>query len=162
MLNRLAAIPHIRRVRIHTRLPVVLPARITPALVATLTGSRLPIVMVLHSNHAQELDDSVAVACQTLRHAGITLLNQSVLLRDINDTVAALAALSERLFELGVLPYYLHLLDRVRGAAHFEVDDDRARQLQTSLRARLPGYLLPRFVREIAREPYKVPLDHYS
>jgi EF-P beta-lysylation protein EpmB len=162
VIDRLGAIPHIRRVRIHTRLPVVLPTRITPALITALTQGHLRIVMVLHSNHAQELDESVAAACQTLRHAGVTLLNQSVLLRGINDDVDTLAALSERLFELGVLPYYLHLLDRVRGAAHFEVDDDRARQLQTSLRARLPGYLLPRFVREIAREPYKVPLDHYS
>ena len=158
VIESLAAMPHIRRVRVHSRLPIVLPNRMTFPLIAALTSTRLPIVLVIHANHAQELDASVAVACRQLRQAGITLLNQAVLLHDINDDADTLVALSDQLFAIGVLPYYLHLLDRVRGAAHFEVAESTARDLQARLRARLPGYLVPRFVREIAGESYKRPL----
>jgi len=115
-------------------------------------------VVVLHANHANELDADVAAACVRLREAGATLLNQSVLLRGINDEADALAALSERLFACGVLPYYLHQLDRVRGTAHFEVPDARARELVDSLRARLPGYLVPRLVRELPGAGAKTPV----
>lgn len=154
----LAGIPHVARLRIHTRLPVVLPERVDDAFLAWLSALPLQKVVVLHANHANEFDAVVDAACAKLRSAGATLLNQSVLLRGINDDEAALAALSERLFAAGVLPYYLHQLDRVRGAAHFEVDDARALDLVERLRARLPGYLVPKLVREVAGDPAKRPL----
>ena len=154
----LAPIPHLRRLRIHTRLPVVLPERVDDEFERWLAHLPWPTSIVLHANHANELDASVAAACRRLRDSGATLLNQSVLLRGVNDTVAALADLSARLFDCGVLPYYLHQLDRVAGAAHFEVDEARARHLLAELRARLPGYLVPRLVREVAGEHGKTPL----
>jgi EF-P beta-lysylation protein EpmB len=154
----LAAVPHVRRLRIHTRLPVVLPERVDAEFTAWLAALPLQRVVVLHANHPNEIDEAVVGACRRLRAAGATLLNQAVLLRGVNDDADALAALSERLFEAGVLPYYLHQLDRVAGAAHFEVPDARALALQEALRARLPGYLVPRLVREIAGTPSKRPL----
>lgn len=156
--GELGTIPHLKRLRLHTRLPVVLPQRITPALVQLLSGSRLQTLMVLHANHANELSPSVTQALQPLRRHGVNLLNQSVLLRGINDDVDALAELSERLFSSGILPYYLHLLDRVDGAAHFEVEDRHARELYGQLLARLPGYLVPKLVREIAGHASKTPI----
>lgn len=158
LVERLAALPHLRRLRVHTRLPVTIPARITPALLDWLTGTRLQPIVVLHANHARELDASVAAALVPLRRAGVPLLNQAVLLRGVNDDAAALAELSTRLFECGVLPYYLHQLDRVRGAAHFDVPVRRARALLRTLRQSLPGYLVPKLVREIAGEASKTPL----
>ncbi len=143
-------ITHLQRLRIHTRLPIVLPERVDAALLAWLGATRLKPVMVLHANHAQEFDTRVDAALVLLREAGVCLLNQSVLLRGVNDSVAALRALSERLFAAGVLPYYLHLLDRVQGAAHFDVHAARARALLLELATQLPGYLLPRLVREQA------------
>ena len=140
------------------RLPVVLPERVDTEFCAWLRGLPWLVAIVLHANHANELDANVAAACARLRDTGATLLNQSVLLRGINDSVDALATLSARLFDCGALPYYLHQLDRVAGAAHFAVNDDDARALIEALRARLPGYLLPRLVREIAGEPHKTPL----
>lgn len=154
-LDGLDAIPHLRRLRVHTRQIVVLPERVDAGLLDRLARTRLSTVIVLHANHANELDASVAAACARLREQGITLLNQAVLLAGVNDEVGALQALSERLFEIGVLPYYLHLLDRVDGAAHFEVDETRARALMAALSARLPGYLLPRLARETAGAPAK-------
>ncbi|HEY0197632.1 MAG TPA: EF-P beta-lysylation protein EpmB [Rhodanobacter sp.] len=154
----LADLPHVTRLRIHTRLPVVLPERIDGPLLAWLATLPLQKVVVLHANHANELDARVDVACSLLREAGCTVLNQSVLLRGINDDVDTLADLSERLFAAGALPYYLHQLDRVRGVAHFEVDDARALTLVDGLRARLPGYLVPRLVREVSGEMSKRPL----
>jgi EF-P beta-lysylation protein EpmB len=151
-------IPHLRRLRIHTRLPVVLPERVDDALLAWMAGTRLKIVVVIHANHANEVDADVCRAAHALADAGATLLNQSVLLRGVNDSAAALAALSERLFEAGVLPYYLHLLDRVQGAGHFEVDVDEAQAILAGLRAVLPGYLVPRLVREEAGAPAKSPI----
>ncbi len=151
----LADLPQVIRLRIHTRLPVVLPERIDAPLLAWLRELPLQKVLVLHANHANELDASVDAACARLRDAGVSLLNQSVLLRGINDDADALAALSERLFAAGVLPYYLHQLDRVQGTAHFEVDDARALALVDALRTRLPGYLVPRLVREVRGEPSK-------
>ena len=155
LLERLDAIPHLRRLRIHTRLPVVLPARVTEGLIALLARSRLRPVMVLHINHAQEIDAHLRAAFARLRDAGVSLLNQSVLLSGVNDTEEALAELSEALFDAGVLPYYLHQLDRVAGAHHFAVSDVQALTLIERLRGRLPGYLVPRLARETAGHPSK-------
>jgi L-lysine 2,3-aminomutase len=152
LIAGLGAIEHVARIRIHTRLPVVLPERIDPGfLEAWNAAPRLQRVMVIHANHANELLDArdVRLALEALRRDGSTLLNQSVLLRGVNDSVTALADLSEALFAHGVLPYYLHVLDPVRGAAHFDVPDDEARQLVARLTDRLPGYLVPRLVREV-------------
>jgi len=158
LTRSLADLPHIIRLRIHSRLPVVLPERVDDAFIGWLTAVPLQKVVVLHANHANELDASVDAACARLRAAGATVLNQSVLLRGINDDADTLAELSERLFAAGVLPYYLHQLDRVQGAAHFEVDDKRALALMEALRARLPGYLVPRLVREVGGDASKRPL----
>lgn len=151
----LDARPWLRRLRLHTRVPVVLPARVDDRLTAWLSATRLQVVVVLHANHGNEIDDGVAAACARLRASGATLLNQAVLLAGINDSADALVRLSERLFAAGVLPYYLHILDRVAGAAHFDVDTPKAQDLMRMLAARLPGYLVPRLVREIAGEPAK-------
>ncbi|WP_240936148.1 EF-P beta-lysylation protein EpmB [Billgrantia bachuensis] len=158
LIERLEAIPHLKRLRLHTRLPVVIPDRVDDALLGWLGATRLQKVVVLHINHANEIDKAVIDACARLKAAGATLLNQSVLLRNVNDSVDALAQLSERLFEAGVLPYYLHVLDPVAGAAHFDVPDEEARELVAGLREELPGFLLPRLVREIPGEASKTPL----
>ena len=151
----LAAIAHVRRLRIHSRLPIVLPERVDAELLHWLAALPWPLAFVVHANHANEFDASVDAALARLRGAGAHLLNQAVLLRGVNDDVETLAALSERGFDAGVLPYYLHQLDRVQGAAHFEVDDARALALRDELRARLPGYLVPRLVREVAGDSGK-------
>ncbi len=158
LVDDLASMAHVMRLRVHTRLPVVIPARINPDLISWLGGGRLRPVLVLHCNHPRELDANVAAALAQLREAGIPLLNQSVLLAGINDNGDTLVELSKRLFELGVMPYYLHLLDRVSGAAHFEVTSDRARALLGDLLARLPGYLVPRLVRDQAGAASKLPV----
>lgn len=160
LAQALDEIAHLRRLRIHTRLPVVLPSRVDTPLLAWLSQGRLPRVIVLHINHAQELADTeVVAALAALRRSGATLLNQAVLLRGVNDTAHALGALSEALFSAGVLPYYLHQLDRVQGAAHFEVPDAEALALLAEVRMRLPGYLVPRLVREVAGAPAKLPVE---
>jgi EF-P beta-lysylation protein EpmB len=151
----LRCIPHVRRLRIHTRWPVVLPERIDAELCAWLERLPWPVTVVLHANHANEIDTHVASACKRLRAAGAVLLNQAVLLRGVNDTPEALQALSEALAANAVLPYYLHLLDRVTGAAHFEVGERRARALIRALRSELPGYLVPRLAREVAGKDSK-------
>lgn len=165
LLAEIGDIAHVQRVRVHTRLPVVLPERIDAGFVAAWTSvRRLQRVMVIHANHAQELRDArdVQASLQALRDCGTTLLNQSVLLRGVNDDIAALADLSESLFAAGVLPYYLHVLDRVRGAAHFDVPEDEALRLHAGLTARLPGYLVPRLVREVPGAPAKTMLQPAS
>ncbi|MFC6841633.1 EF-P beta-lysylation protein EpmB [Xanthomonas theicola] len=149
LTDALAAMPQLKRLRIHSRLPVVLPERVDAPLLAWLRGLPWPLAFVIHANHANEFDPSVDAALAQLRDAGAQLLNQAVLLRGVNDSVEALTALSERSFAAGVLPYYLHQLDRVEGVAHFEVDDATARALHRALAARLSGYLLPTLVREI-------------
>ncbi len=146
--SELARISHLKRLRIHTRLPVVIPQRVTRELLDWTSANRLQTVMVIHSNHPAELDQFVASGLGKLKDAGISLLNQSVLLAGVNDSVPVLTELSKRLFELGVLPYYLHLLDRVAGAGHFDVPITKAAELYQQLQAQLPGYLLPRLVRE--------------
>ncbi|WP_089730167.1 EF-P beta-lysylation protein EpmB [Modicisalibacter muralis] len=158
LVEQLDGIPNLVRLRIHTRLPVVIPDRVDGALLGWLSATRLQTVMVLHINHANEIDASVVDACARLRAAGATLLNQSVLLRGVNDSIDTLAELSERLFAAGVLPYYLHVLDPVAGAAHFDVPDDEAIRLVDALRQRLAGFLLPRLVREVPGERSKTPL----
>ncbi|NBW85806.1 MAG: EF-P beta-lysylation protein EpmB [Planctomycetia bacterium] len=156
IVARLDALPHVRRLRIHTRLPIVLPARVSDGLLEVLAGSRLARIVVVHANHPAELDDSVAEALRRLAVLPCTLLNQAVLLGGVNDSADVLRALSERLVELGVLPYYLHMLDRVRGAAHFEVTEARARELHGALRDTLPGYAVPRLAREVPGAAAKV------
>ncbi|MCL1525370.1 EF-P beta-lysylation protein EpmB [Xanthomonas nasturtii] len=158
LTDALAAIPHLKRLRIHSRLPIVLPERVDALLLAWLRSLPWPVAFVLHANHANEFDAAVDAAMRALRDTGAHLLNQAVLLRGVNDSVDALAALSERSFAAGVLPYYLHQLDRVAGVAHFEVDDARARALHTELATRLSGYLVPRLVREIPGDTGKRPL----
>lgn len=158
LIERLDAIGHLRRLRLHTRIPVVLPSRVTPGLLRLLTQSRLRPVVVIHANQAGELGQDAARALTALGAAQIPLFNQSVLLRGINDNAQVLAALGERLFDLGVVNYYLHQLDRVAGSAHFEVSDSEALAVMDALREQLPGYLMPRLVREIPGEPSKTPL----
>lgn len=158
LCSQLQAIPHLRRLRVHTRLPIVLPERVTPSLLELLTAGPLTPIIVVHSNHPRELSGSCGQALRKLVLAGCTVLNQAVLLRGINDDVETLAELSERLVDLGVMPYYLHQLDRVIGTAHFEVPEARGLELIAALRPRLPGYAIPQFVREIAGAPHKVPI----
>jgi len=158
LTQALAVIPHLKRLRIHSRLPVVLPERVDAGLLGWLRALPWPVALVIHANHANEFDAQVDAALADLRGAGVSLLNQAVLLRGVNDNLDALVALSERSFAAGVLPYYLHQLDRVAGVAHFEVDDARAMALHSQLRARLSGYLVPRLVREVAGDTGKRPL----
>ncbi|HEY9546753.1 MAG TPA: EF-P beta-lysylation protein EpmB [Solimonas sp.] len=155
LVSALDEIKHLKRLRIHTRQPIVLPERIDDRPLAWLDRTRLQTVFVLHANHSAALDESVRNALLPLRQRGIVLLNQSVLLRGVNDDADALSALSQRLFECGVLPYYLHLLDRVQGAAHFDLPESEAQQLMRVLSSRLSGYLLPKLVREISGAPAK-------
>ncbi|MGH8079175.1 MAG: EF-P beta-lysylation protein EpmB [Lysobacter sp.] len=158
LTDALRPIAHLKRLRIHTRLPVVLPERVDAALSQWLQDLPWPVAVVLHANHANEFDAEVDAAMQRLRVAGATLLNQAVLLRGVNDSVEALAALSERSYAAGVLPYYLHQLDRVQGSAHFEITDEAARALHRALAARISGYLVPKLVREVTGDPGKRPL----
>jgi EF-P beta-lysylation protein EpmB len=155
LFERLGRLPQLRRLRLHTRLPLVLPDRVDARLIEQLRNLPQDVVMVLHANHAQEFDREVDAACSRLRAAGLTLLNQSVLLAGINDAPDTLEALSRRLFAAGVLPYYLHLPDPVQSTGHFEVNAARAKHLLSSLHGRLPGYLVPRLVREEAGKPGK-------
>ncbi len=159
LVDALEKIPHLKRLRIHTRLPVVIPARITEGLCQILADTRLQVLMVSHINHVQEIDDELRYGMQMLKRAGVTLLNQSVLLRDVNDDAQTLADLSNALFDVGILPYYLHVLDKVQGAAHFFVSDEEARVLVRQLLAMVSGYMVPKLAREIGGEPSKTPLD---
>ena len=159
LTTQIEAIPHIKRLRIHTRLPVVIPSRITTELISWFTQTRLKPVMVLHVNHANEIDTGLAKSMQKLKQAGVTLLNQAVLLKGINDTADQQIALNEGLFEIGVMPYYLHVLDKVQGAEQFDSADSKAKELMRELIKRQPGYLVPKLVREIGGQPGKTPLD---
>lgn len=156
--NALARLPHLKRLRIHSRVPVTLPARVDEGLIEWLTQLPWPVVLVVHANHAREFDEHVGAAISRLRSASVTVFNQAVLLNGVNDDPDALAELMETGFEAGVIPYYLHLLDRVSGAARFETGSDRIPGLIEALRRRLPGYLVPRLVRETAGTPYKLPV----
>lgn len=158
LVDAITDIPHVKRLRVHTRLPIVIPERVTDELVDILRGTRLTPVVVVHANHANEIDAPVAVAFAKISDAGIPLLNQAVLLRGVNDTIAAQAALCEKLVDHRVLPYYLHQLDRVAGAAHFEVPLETGRRITAELREQLPGYAVPRFVAELPAELSKTVL----
>jgi KamA family protein len=158
LCGRLDRIPHLDRLRIHTRLPIVLPERLTAALLELLRGLRMRSIVVVHANHPAEIAGDCALALARLVHSGLTVLNQSVLLRSINDSADVLADLSERLVNCGVLPYYLHQLDPVTGTAHYRVSVRRGRRLVAELRRRLPGYAVPRYVREERGEAHKSPL----
>jgi len=158
LAERLAAIPHLRRLRVHTRWPIVLPERVDEQLLTWMTGTRLQTVVVVHTNHPQELDEPTSAALRRLVRAGLLVFNQAVLLRGVNDDPRPLAELCLRLIELGVIPYYLHQLDRVRGAAHFEVPESRGQEILAELRAQLPGYAVPRYVREVPGAPSKLPM----
>ena len=155
LIDQLEAISHVKRLRFHTRLPIMIPQRVTVRLTERLQRFKGQVLMVIHCNHANEIDDRVAVAIAGLKRAGVTLLNQSVLLKGINDDADALVGLSNRLLETGVLPYYLHQLDRVNGAGHFEVPRERGVQLIAEMRTRLSGYGVPRYVKEEPGEPNK-------
>lgn len=158
LTEALAAVPHIKRLRIHTRMPIVLPSRVTQALLGWLASLPWPVAMVIHANHANEFDASVDEALAAVSQTGVRVFNQAVLLRGINDTEEALANLMERGFDAGAIPYYLHRLDRVKGAHRYAVDDDKAKALIEQLRVRLSGYLVPRLVWEKQGAPYKIPL----
>jgi len=158
LLDQLEAIPHIKRIRLHTRTPVVLPQRFTDKLIERLSSSSKSICVVLHANHPNEITQELAAALAPLKNSGVSLLNQSVLLKGINDSSAILSELSEKLFSVSVLPYYCHLLDPVQGAAHFDVETLAAEHIEAELKATLPGYLVPKFVREVPHASSKVAL----
>ena len=160
MLNhfstKLTLIPHIKRLRIHSRMPVVLPERITEDLVRAITRTKFKTILITHANHPHEIDGEMKSAMHLLSKAGITLLNQSVLLKDINDSASVLIQLSECLFDAGILPYYLHVLDKVKGSAHFDLDRARASELHWELVKQLPGFLVPKLVCEQPGAPAKI------
>lgn len=158
LAERLAAIPHLKRLRVHSRVPIVIPSRVNNELLAWMRGTRLAPIMVVHSNHPREIDSDVAAALSRMVDAGIVVLNQAVLLRGVNDDFETLRGLCETLVNLRVMPYYLHQLDRVTGAAHFLVEESRGRELIEQLRASLPGYAVPKYVAEIAGHTSKSPL----
>ncbi|MBM3971835.1 MAG: EF-P beta-lysylation protein EpmB [Planctomycetes bacterium] len=162
VVRRLESIPHLRRLRWHTRLPIVLPDRVTLEWLDMLTSTRLTSIVVVHANHPHELVADCALALRQLTQSGVMTLNQAVLLRGVNDAVETLVGLSERLIDLGIKPYYLHQLDRVAGTAHFEVPEETGLRLMAELRQRLPGYAVPQYVREAPGQPFKVPLVERS
>ncbi len=158
LLRRLAAIPHVRKVRFHTRFPIGIPERLNEAFRAMLSSIPLQFWFVIHANHPRELDQDVLQALKEIQRLGIPVLNQCVLLRDVNDDVDVLTELCELLIDNGITPYYLHQLDRVQGAAHFEVTEERGLKLVAELATRLPGYAVPRYVKEISGMPSKTPI----
>ena len=159
LIDNIEKIAHVKRLRIHSRLPVVIPNRVTQELVNLLKDSRLKTAIVLHINHANEIDDDFIDALEPLRAARIPLFNQSVLLKGINDNSEILIALSEQLFDAGIQPYYLHLFDQVQGAAHFDVKEQDAVDIVKGMLAALPGFLMPKLVREIAGQASKTPIN---
>ncbi|MCH2364200.1 MAG: KamA family radical SAM protein, partial [Planctomycetes bacterium] len=158
LVERLDRIPHLQRLRIHSRLPIVIPARVTDGLLSTLRTSRLAPVVVVHSNHPAELDTATGEALRRFINAGVPVLNQAVLLKGVNDDADVLAELSERLVNLAAMPYYLHQLDPVTGSLHFQVPVERGLEIIAALRRRLPGYAVPRYVQEIPGEAHKIDL----
>ena len=156
IVEELAKIPHIKRLRIHTRMPIAIPQRITDEMIGWLTSTRLQPIVVTHCNHPNEIDEDVAAALNKLRNKNIQLLNQGTLLKDVNDSAEVLAQLSEKLFSNGVMPYYLHLLDRVQGAAHFEISEEQAQRIMGELSQQCSGYLVPKLARESAGKESKI------
>lgn len=162
MLNMIAEIPNVTVVRFHTRVPIALPERITNNLITTLTATRLNIVLVTHCNHPQELQSDNLAAIKKLKSANIILFNQSVLLNNINNNADTLIKLSYKLLDYGIIPYYLHMLDKVYGSHRFLVPDEKAISIHQELLTKLPGYLVPRLVREVPDMPYKIPISAHS
>lgn len=158
LMERIAEIPHVKRLRFHTRFPIGIPERLDASFLELLARARLQIVFIIHCNHPQELDAGVLAALKNVQRLGIPVLNQAVLLRGVNDNLATLKALCEKLADHGILPYYLHQLDRVQGAAHFEVPENQGLTLISELAKQLSGYAVPRYVKEIAGEPHKTPI----
>jgi KamA family protein len=158
LLEELDKIPHVRVIRFHTRFPIGIPERIDEAFLTHLAQIKKQMVFVLHINHPKELDDDVAIALKKLARLGLPLFCQSVLLKEVNDSVEVLASLCERLVECGITPYYLHQLDQVKGASRFAVDQSKGLALIEKLMERLPGYAVPRYVKEIPGSPSKTPL----
>lgn len=159
ILTRLESVPQITTIRLHTRVPVMIPERLDKALLERLQSSRCKIVLIIHANHANEIDDETAFYLQRAKMAGLTLLNQSVVLKGVNDDVATLTTLSETLWQAGVLPYYLHVLDKVAGAGHFYVPDEQVIEIYWQLLANCSGYLVPKLVREMPNIPFKMPIN---
>jgi len=156
LVQKIEEIGHIKRLRIHTRIPVVAPEMVNKDVVTWLGGISLPVIMVIHCNHSNELSTEVVTTLSHLTRAGVRLFNQSVLLKGINDNPHTLAELSKKLFYAGVQPYYLNLLDRAHGTAHFEVSDELAREISATLHTLLPGYLIPKVVRDKGKSTGKV------
>lgn len=159
LIDHIADISHIKRLRIHSRLPVVIPARVTEQLASILEGTRLQVILVTHINHAQEINQALSDALHRLKKANVTLLNQGVMLKGVNDSVEAQVGLSEALFDAGILPYYMHVLDKVQGAAHFFVSDEKAKAIMAKVIEQVSGYLVPKLTREIGGRSSKTPLD---
>ncbi|MDE1243328.1 EF-P beta-lysylation protein EpmB [Vibrio aestuarianus] len=159
LINSISQIPHIKRLRIHSRLPVVIPARITDSLCELLQETRLQVILVTHINHANEISLELKQQMSRLRAINVTLLNQGVLLKGVNDNIKAQVELSETLFDAGILPYYLHVLDKVQGAAHFFVSDQQAKDIMAGVIEQVSGYLVPKLTREIGGHSSKTPLD---
>lgn len=159
LISEAEKIPHLQRIRIHSRLPIVIPARITDALCQRFAVARIQIILVTHINHANEIDIDVKNSMNKLKNAGVVLLNQSVLLKGINDSSQTLINLSLALFNSGIIPYYLHVLDKVQGAAHFMIDDDSAKNIVREMLEKTSGYLVPKLTREVGGKPSKIPLD---
>jgi EF-P beta-lysylation protein EpmB len=159
--NRLLRLPHLTRLRIHSRLPVVIPQRIDSGLLELFAQlkAKLKTIMVLHINHPNEVSEALKEKCTLLQQQGVLVLNQSVLLKDINDSADVLCELSERMMDAGILPYYLHMFDPVKGASHFDVDKAKATCLMAEMIKRLPGFLVPKLVKELAGQPGKTPID---
>lgn len=159
LFEKLGRIPHVKRIRIHSRIPIVLPSRVTRELIELLNNQSKQLVLVVHSNHANEINDEVEEACLTLQQNNIVLLNQAVLLKGVNDSSDQLCKLCEKLFAIGIIPYYLHMLDKTTGTGHFEVDEKAAAMIMIKMREQLPGYLVPKLVREQAGAPFKQPVE---
>lgn len=148
LIEKISAIPHIKRLRFHSRIPIILPDRITPEFIQLFNQTRLQIIMVMHANHANEVDDQTKIMAQSLRQANIHLLNQTVLLKNINDNAVTLANLSNALFDCGIQPYYLHLLDKVAGSTHFDSSIEDTQKIYHDLQGLVSGYLVPKLVYE--------------
>ncbi|MDE1327228.1 EF-P beta-lysylation protein EpmB [Vibrio aestuarianus] len=159
LIDAISQIPHIKRLRIHSRLPVVIPARITDSLCELLQDTRLQVILVTHINHANEINLELKQQMNRLRAINVTLLNQGVLLKGVNDSIKAQVQLSETLFDAGILPYYLHVLDKVQGATHFFVSDQQAKDIMAGVIEQVSGYLVPKLTREIGGRSSKTPLD---
>lgn len=157
-IERLESIAHIKILRIHSRVPIVIPNRLDDELVSLLKNSRLRIILVVHSNHAAELDDFTCLKLSHVAQQNILVMNQAVLLKGVNDSAQTLVDLSHRLFDANILPYYLHVLDKVKGAHHFDLEAAKIDLIYKEVLASLPGYLVPKLVREIAGQQNKTPL----